>query len=679
MKQFSLQRSIVWSVLILSTSFAACGDEVADPAPSRPRTVNESIVARLEAMADEDADGDYTSWEFFEFDSAAVGALESALQHPDPKIRRNAARTLHVVPNQHIGLLRENTAAALARSLEDHEPSVRRLSAAALSAVGSDGDVAVEALMRALDDTEPSVVANATKALARIGPAARPAIPRLRRLLLDPSNPLPDAAEALARLDPDAVHVLINALSHTDSTVRVEAANGLRRIGSSASAAVPGLTRQTADDSAQARVAAVVALWAITGKFDEFVPVLTESLEECPHDVFDAVRRTGTPAAAALPALRHIVRTSDDPVMQREAAVTICFLGANAAPALPDLLNLLSGSVTGRKKVNEALAMIGLPAAAALKDALTSPDLHRRIAAAAALSAFGSEASPAISALIAALDDPDRFVSESSERALDKYAAAVMPYKSLASLKVALRKSAEFRQVLAALMRHSMKDAPDDVVEADVLEVYDRMVSSQIEAMIDSLHSSDQIRRNDALSGLRYGGPAAQHAIDPLRQLLTEKDIEVRTGAAITLWAIEGEQPDTRQIVVDALNHSELHIRLQTAEQLCDVGPSAASAVADLQPLLRDHSARARFVAALAISIIDPQETQSVIAFIQLAEREFLSPFFRTRALEELGRLGARSRPVVPRLRILQLTAEASVAQAAAATLVRIERSVAQE
>jgi HEAT repeat protein len=128
--------------------------------------------------------------EFRAAGAEAVPRLTELLNHPDPAVRRNAARTLG-----RIGEAARPSAPALAARLTDDDPAVREYAAKALGGIGPSAAAAVPELVKLLDDPEPQVRQGAVVALGDMREAAKEVLPRLRALKDDPDPAVRSAAE----------------------------------------------------------------------------------------------------------------------------------------------------------------------------------------------------------------------------------------------------------------------------------------------------------------------------------------------------------------------------------------------------------------------------------------------------------------------------------------------------
>jgi HEAT repeat protein len=180
-----------------------------------------------------------------------------------------------------------------------------------LKAMGPMDAAAVPDVMVLLGDRRPKVRHAAAEALGKIGPWARAATPALVRTLKDPDpRERSGAAWALGWIGPaeEVVPPLIEALDDDDPEVRRYAAHGLSVIGPPAESAIPKLIERL--DDPWMRYMAARALGAI-----------------------------GPAARRSIPRLVTALR-AEHSLARSEMAVALGLFGAEAAPAVPDLLAL---------------------------------------------------------------------------------------------------------------------------------------------------------------------------------------------------------------------------------------------------------------------------------------------------------------------------------------------------
>ncbi|MFJ8748159.1 HEAT repeat domain-containing protein [Streptomyces sp. NPDC102441] len=127
----------------------------------------------------------------------------------------------------------------------------------------------------------------ALRALRSFGPAARCAVPELRRLILRPGTAAAtEAAEALWTVTGDAgavLPVLAEGLRPEQVHDCRAAASALGGLGRQAEAVAPRLRALLAHEELWLRVDAAIALWEVSGRTGEAVPVLLAAWEKNRH------------------------------------------------------------------------------------------------------------------------------------------------------------------------------------------------------------------------------------------------------------------------------------------------------------------------------------------------------------------------------------------------------------
>lgn len=153
----------------------------------------------------------------------------------------------------------------------------------------------------------------ALRALGSFGPAAHCAVPELRALIRRPGTAAAtEAAEALWAVDGDAgavLPVLIEGLQAEHAHERRSAASALGRLGAQAAVTAPRLRALLGHDELWLRVDAAIALWEVSGRAGESVPVLLAAWEQNRHvrvRVAECLARMG--AAGAGSDAAHVLR-----------------------------------------------------------------------------------------------------------------------------------------------------------------------------------------------------------------------------------------------------------------------------------------------------------------------------------------------------------------------------------
>ncbi|MEU9090742.1 HEAT repeat domain-containing protein [Streptomyces sp. NPDC087901] len=150
----------------------------------------------------------------------------------------------------------------------------------------------------------------ALRALGSFGPAAHCAVPELRALMRRPGTAgATEAAETLWAVDGDAwavLPVLIEGLQAEHARDRRAAASALGRLGAQAAVTAPRLRALLGHEELWLRVDAAIALWEVSGRAEESVPILLAAWEKNRHvrvRVAECLARTGAAGAGSDAAL----------------------------------------------------------------------------------------------------------------------------------------------------------------------------------------------------------------------------------------------------------------------------------------------------------------------------------------------------------------------------------------
>ncbi|MER6103373.1 PBS lyase [Streptomyces sp. NPDC001832] len=153
----------------------------------------------------------------------------------------------------------------------------------------------------------------ALRALGSFGPAAHSAVPELRALLRRPGNTsATEAAQALWAVDGDAdavLPVLIEGLQAERVHELRLAVNALGRLGTRAAVTAPRLRALLGHEELWLRVDAAIALFDVSGRAEESVPVLLAAWEKNRHArvrVAECLARMGVAGAGSDAA--HVLR-----------------------------------------------------------------------------------------------------------------------------------------------------------------------------------------------------------------------------------------------------------------------------------------------------------------------------------------------------------------------------------
>jgi HEAT repeat protein len=525
----------------------------------------------------------------------AIPALIKALGDEDKQVWANSIAAL-----ANLGPLAEPAIPVLLQGLEsrggggrgrrqyDRSQIVLR-TAHALSRIGV---AAVPALMQALKSEETTMRLGAIKALGGMQAAATPAIPELvNNLGHGDAEVRRDLIETFGLIGEPAVKPLQDALGSQDARAREVAALSLASIGrplaTPAAARLLEVAEKDQDDSVKA--AALAALPRVGADPATAVPLALAGLKSSD----EGVRRAATNSLLlsrsygrsygekAVPALVADLRSDDATVRQRSAQV-LGRMNVAAREAVPALID------RAKKEPAEtvyatALAQIGAPALDPLLKELTATSEKDFASRAWVFRALKDMGSPAMDALVPALDSPQPAVRAGAVRALEGMPLTPPLVKRLVDL------SAD----------------NDPKVRAATLRTL-AFVRSQRDVLVPKLESGlndgDAEVRRAAAVGLAAIGSVERIGAKGLIELLGEPDVAIQRSAINALGIVGAAAAPAVPMISERLGRADL--RITALEALGKIGPGAAPAVPQLLELAKSGDEEVRLAALQAIGNI---------------------------------------------------------------------------
>ncbi len=194
-----------------------------------------------------------------------------------------------------------------------------------------------------LNDENPSIRSDAADAIGLLGEDASDAISALSQALHDDYEPVRlNAAYALGAIGEKAVPVLIENLVSENGQARRKAAYGLAAVGAPA---VPALIEVLAHENDDVRVEATYALAQIGNDANPAVPALRarakDSKVEVRRYIPEAFGSLCANAAPAVPTLIDMLANDEDVQVRFESALALAQIGPASVDAIPVLTNAL--------------------------------------------------------------------------------------------------------------------------------------------------------------------------------------------------------------------------------------------------------------------------------------------------------------------------------------------------
>jgi HEAT repeat protein len=424
------------------------------------------------------------------------------------------------------------------------------------------------------------------------------------------------AADALARIGPDAVPMLLEARERGDIPLHRRAVAVLVRIGRPAA---PGLVEALKEKTNEPRVeTALVRLGPVA------VPALIEVLQDDKAGV-EAARilgLIGPRATDATPALIRVLRDRHRPApLREEAAGALGPIGEPAGEVVAALAEALKDEKEKvRYRAAEALGWIGLAArkaTPALIAALKDEDVKVAEMACLALARLGD--SGAVRPLFQALQDKRSGVANQAGRALWQMGAAA-------------------KDIMPGLIAQ-LKGPPAEMGRVRTLLLWLGPVA--VPGLVDALSDAEATTRQSAAEMLGLIGPVARPAVPALVGALKDRTPPVALAAALALTQIDPTRArDAVPLLADSLDNAA------AAEALADMGPEARDAVRALIAALKHQEEAVRNSARHALGRIGPSAVPDLIEAVKGPNAEV-----SILAAEALGAVLPRPRRAVPALR----------------------------
>ena len=424
------------------------------------------------------------------------------------------------------------------------------------------------------------------------------------------------AADALVRIGPDAVPMLLDARASSDVRLHRRAVAVLVRIGAPAA---PGLVEALREKPEEARVETPLVRMGPAA-----VPALVEALkgEKRGKEAARILGLMGPRGTDAVPGLIGLLRDRHAPVAVREAtADALGKIGEPVAEVVPALTAALKDDKEEvRYRAAEALAWIGPPAKEAmpaLVAALKDEDARTAEMACLALARLGDAG--AVRPLLEVLQGPRGSVADQAARALWQIGPAA-------------------KEVVPGLLA-LLKKPPNESRRVRTLLLW--LGPLAVPGLADALRDNEATVRQSAAEILGLLGPVARAAVPPLADALQDKTPAVALAAALALTQVDPTRAgDAVPLLVNALDNAAV------AEALADMGPEARAAVPALIAALKHREKAVRDSARHALGRIGPRAVPALIDALK-SPSEGVSVL----AAEALAAVLPRPKEAVPALR----------------------------
>jgi HEAT repeat protein len=410
----------------------------------------------------------------------------------------------------------EDVLLLLLRASGDADDRTRML---ASEGIRKAGPAAAEPLAKALDHADPVVRRQAVAHLANLGSAGKAAVPALTRKLKDDDwDTRFQAAQTLWRIDNQTrsiLDVVVEASAKEDRATRQTGWALLVQIKPPAKEALAAYRAALKADTPFVRVQAADAVWHITRKADDVLPVYREVLENSTAanypammQALTAVKQLGPEAKSLRVPLLEILKKGKDSLLIQSLPPVLARMGPDSIPTLAEVAGRVVPQFdqleqTRSRAASRTLGLLGKDGLKPLIMLTEHQDRQVRIGAYAALQYIGPDAKDALPALRKGLKHED---------SLDRSGAV---------------------WVLARLGPDAKEALPD------LLEV--------------ARKDKDPWPRRYALAALPHLQPPVKDILPLLNDALDDRDPLVRLTAADYLWHLDPKDPRPVKIFADAM------------------------------------------------------------------------------------------------------------------------------
>jgi HEAT repeat protein len=550
---------------------------------------------------------------------------------------------------------------------------------AAGDALARIGAPAVPKLILALRDERPNFRPKVAAVLGRIGPEAAEAIPALVAMMKE--KDLKISLESVVVRPPNAADPGIKVpvvLIKSDSDCRESAASALAAIGPKA---VPALAEALNDRGGTIQVSyamiVVRSLWEMAPEFieefkDNFYPSFLHSLSQAPT-LYEAA-------------------TDQDRVTRGLAAVALGAMGADAEPALPDLVRALKD----RNPEVRIAAAVSLgrfkrharDAAPALLEAFKArgcldlrpgfgDELGVRKAVFRALLEMGPEAErqlveKGVPLLIEGLKDPDPEVRGGTIEALEVIgpgAKAACPHLVELLKTAGGQDESELVIIEPGVARRERKRllASGGENVREILSALENIGKDSAPALLPLLKDGNPMTRSRAAKALSGSRRLVEPAVPDLLKALDDPYWPVRAAAAYALALARSDAPSVIGPLSKCLKDPAGWVRRAAAYALGHLGPKAKQAIPALQTALADEDSTVALEAAGALLKMGVNPKEPVTLCVRLVQSD--DAYGRGQVQAVLKLLGPKDAESAPALRPLLNHEEVAVRLIAAEAL----------
>lgn len=266
-------------------------------------------------------------------------------------------------------------------------------------------------------------------------------------------------------------------------------------------------------------------------------------------------------------------------------------------------------------------------------------DSLSQVNAVIALAALGKTDDSVIPVLMKALDSEEKATAKAAVRAL-AVAGGKVPEKVVPTIIQILSKKGSQENALRVLrnMREAAKPALpaiagiyDSADPATRLEIMDAVVAIDkegdyaIPVLVKLLKAADPLDRKEALVGLMRYRNRADGFLDPVADVLKDRDIEVKILATRVIRGSGKYSPKVTSQLVDLSQDPDIRVRKEAIGTLGSFKPFPHEALAALEKCLKDQNPAIRTAAAAQLGYVVreyPEEVTKILESALAAEHD---------------------------------------------------------
>lgn len=518
----------------------------------------------------------------------------------------------------------------------------------------------VPALQKCLQDDDAQVRWRTARALGEFGSQAKDSAAGLRKLLGD-NDPIVQyhAAVALGKLDDrseETTEALINAATSEDGRVARAAIAALRHLKPGPKKVAEALAKALKSND---QAVTLHAMEAIVEQGANAMPLLKEALAqpETAYLACAAIEQIGPDAAPAVPDLVAMLSSTKHSHMQIQTLLALASIGPAAESAAPQIVPLLKSADDATVPVAAAYALGSMGA----KDA----DAELRAAATAKDNAFLQMIA---TWALAKLHPNDQ---DAKKLAIEKLSQGLK--SDDVTMRKAAAKSLQLLQAPPELVAPALVEIVNDSnpeVRSNVVDAIASLGESVVPRVSNALKNPQL--REPAVRVLTKIGPQAAGAVKPLIDAANGAEPKLRTDIQFALAAIGPAAAPATDMLVVSLASKDAGERESALYALRKIGPGAKAAVTRLRRLMQADDSFNAIASAWALSRIAPDDAQVAAAVATKLAKGLSHADEQTRleCAEALADMGPAARSAAPALeRAAKEDSSAAVRAAAAAAL----------